>query len=388
MNLENINLTKIEKSTITVLHPFIYDKQKILNTSQDNIVKLKSEYLKDFLPYTRNFFGNYHLDEEETKKTTIPCILKYNLTNTIEFTKDTKIKDAISIDDIQVFVFEKSIAILSVKYKLPDNLSDEEYLYYHQKLSMLDKRSKQNLKTSNQKEFKYYFEFIEDLISPYLKETENIFNRSNMYTYNLLVANCCTTASDSRNFLEPLTQYRAKLDTLSMDKVNANFIQQTSNINTLSNENVVVHIAIKTDDINNDFIDKEFFNKYQNNHFLTYIITLYQVSKMEQLVVKAFLKEVDSQDLRNMREIKTEILHFISNGNFTKISNNSIRNNLYKFYRKSFDIKDLMEEIDTISDKLTNKLENIQQDKQAQREKVMNLFLALLGIGLSIVGLS
>jgi len=105
------------------------------------------------------------------------------------------------------------------------------------------------------------------------------------------------------------------------------------------------------------------------------------------LIVKAFLKEVDSDDLINMREVKSEILHFISNGNFTKISNNSIRNNLYKFYRKSTDLKDMIEEINTISEKITNQLETFEAEERERKDRYINYLLAFIGIVLTIISL-
>lgn len=398
MNLDNLNFTNIEESTITVSYPFQYDREKVLKIASENIVKLNPDYLSDFLPYTKNnFFGKYHLElnketgkinKEKPAKVTLPCVIKNSSVNTIEFFKDNKIKTSIvEIEKMEVFFFEKDIAILTISYILPKNLSDTEYLYYHTKLSTIGKRSKQNIKTSNEHEFKYYHEFIDDLTSMYTNGSNNIFTRSNMYSYNLLVGQHCTESSNARSFLEPLTQYREKLDEFSVAKINANYIEQTSNINTVANENVVVHIGIKREEVDNSFISNEFFNKYNNNHFLTYIITVYQVSKLEQLINRAFLKEIDSQDLENMREVKYEMLHFISNGNFTKISNNSIRNNLYKFYRKSIDLKDMLEEVNTISEKITNKLEIIQNQESEKRETMINYLLGFIGIVLSVIGI-
>jgi len=398
MNLKNIDTSSIEKSIITVLYPFIYDEKKVLDKQNiDKLYKLTHENLKDFLPYTNNFFGNYHF--KDTKEISLPCIIKDDHILNIDFIKDNKINTKLCIESNKIFFFEKSIAILSIEYVIPNDIKDIEFLYYHQKLSSIEKRGKQNLKLSNDKVFTYYFEFINYIIEPYCKNDDisydekkrltinNLFDRSNLYTYNLLTVNQSNKHLNTFGFLEPLSQYRIKLDDVIIKNINSNIIQQTSNINTIANENVVAHIGIKSNNADNNFIEKEFFPKYNNNHFLTYVITLYQTSKLEQLILKAFLKEIDNEDLENMRNIKSEILHFISNGNFTKISNNSIRNNLYKFYRKSFEIKDLIYEIDTISDKLTNKLETIHQDRQAFREKILNLILALIGIGLSIVGL-
>ena len=389
MNLDNLNFTIIEKSTIIVSYPFQYDREKVLCLDPKNIIKLNKDYLTDFLPYTKNnFFGEYHLENEEPTRVTLPCVMKNSLINTIEFCKDKKIKDSIiKIGKIEVFLFEKDIAILSINYKIPNNLNDEDYLYYHAKLSTLAKRSKQNLKTSNNQEFKYYYEFIDDVTSIYTNDAKNIFTRSNMYTYDLVIAQYCLESSNAKSFLEPLTQYREKLDEFIVDKINTNYIQQVSNINTIANENVVVHIGIKRDASDNGFISNEFFNKYSNNHFLTYIITMYQISKLEQLINKAFLKEIDFKDLEKMREVKSEILYFISNGNFTKISNNSIRNNLYKFYRKSIDLKDILEEVSTVSEKITNELEIMQEEKREKRENLINYFLGFIGIVLSIIGI-
>lgn len=384
MDLNKIDFSTIEKATLTVLYPFTYSKQKVLQQDEASLVKFPAEYLKDFLPYTRNFFGQYHFSEESSS-VSLPCVLRNNDVSAIEFVKDKRIKEAVAIKNFQLFFFEKSIAILSIEYGIPENLTDEKYLYYHHKLSMLEKRSKQNIKTSEDKEFKYYFEFIDDLISPYCDKNQNIFGRSNLHTYNLLQATAATEDTDTKSFLEPLTQYRAKLDIFSQHEINANHIQQTANINTIANENVVVHIGIQKDE--NDFIANEFFKKYQNNHFLTYIITLYQVSKLEQLIIKAFLKEVEAHDLKNMRSIKREILHFISNGNFTKISNNSIRNNLYKFYRNSFEVENFIDEIDTIAEKITNEIETKQARARERRELFLNVMIGLIGIGLGIAGL-
>jgi len=389
MNLNNLNFTNIEKSSLTVMYPFQYDKKKVLDINPDSLVKLNKDYLTDFLPYTKNnFFGTYHLEDKEKTEITLPCIVKNDEITTIEFTKDKKLEESIvHLKNIKVFLFEKDIAILTIDYLIPDNLSEVEYLYYHTKLSTLAKRSKQNIKTSNGQEYKYYYEFIDSISSMYTSQTKNIFTRANMFTYNLINAQYCTESSNARSFLEPLTQYREKPDEVSINKINANYIQQTSNISTIANENVVVHIGAKIEGSENSFIENEFFNKYENNHFLTYIITIYQVSKLEQLIVKAFLKEVDSDDLINMREVKSEMLHFISNGNFTKISNNSIRNNLYKFYRKSTDVKDMLEEVNTISEKITNQLETFEGQERERKDRYINYLLAFIGIVLTIISL-
>ncbi len=148
MNLENIDLTYIEQSTITVLHPFIYDTNKIRNLSSDCIIKLKNEELKDFLPYTKNFFGKYHFEESEPKEITFPLITANKNLDSIDFIKDNKIIEPIDINNIKFYLFEKSVGILSITYKLPKNITNEQYLIYHQKLSTLEKRSKQNIKTS------------------------------------------------------------------------------------------------------------------------------------------------------------------------------------------------------------------------------------------------
>ena len=385
MNLDNINLANIEKSTIIVSYPFEYDKDKVLRLNPKNMVQLNKDYLTDFLPYTKNnFFGEYQLSDESPKKITLPCIINHDSASTIEFYKDKKIKNpSIKVEKIEIYFFEKDIAILTIDYRIPDALSDLEYLYYHTKLSTLAKRSNQNLKTSNGQEFKYYYKFIDDLISIYTNKLTNIFTRSNMYTYNLLVADYCIEPTTAKKFLEPLTQYRDKLDLFNIDKISANHIQQTTNINTIANENVVVHIGIKRESDSNNFINNEFFKKYTNNHLLTYIITIYQVSKLEQLINKALIEEKDSKDLKNMRQIKSEMLYFISNVNFTKISNNSIRNNLYKFYRKSIDIKDMTEEVDTISEKITNELGVILETKSQARYTILNYLIAFFGFLIS-----
>jgi len=154
---------------------------------------------------------------------------------------------------------------------------------------------------------------------------------------------------------------------------------------SLHNENVAIHIALKDESNNDTFIYQEFFNKYNNNHFLTYIIALYQTTMIEHLIVKAFLYEDEDKDLQNMRKIKNDILYFMANGNFTKISNNSIRNNLYKFYRSNFEIQNLIEEIDTVADKITNELETLHQDKQTKRDEMRNFILTIVGVVLAVI---
>lgn len=386
MSIININLTQIEQSTITVLHPFIYDTKKIKLLDIDNLLKLKCDYLEDFLPYTKNFFGNYHFSKDTPTSVQTPCILQSKDIFSIDFYKEKKITEVIKIENIVLYLFEKSIGILTINYKMPKNISNEQYLLYHWKLSTLKKNRDQNIKTSHGKEFKYYFEFIDDLLSSYCHENSNIFDRSYLYTYNLLTSNQSEQASSYQNFIEPLIQYRKKLDDTSVNLSNTNYIQQTANIYTIANENVLVHIGIKLQGQDNNFIDNEFFNKYQNNHFLTYIITLYQTSKMEQLIIKAFLKEDNDKDLKNMQDIKNKILHFIANGNFTKISNNSIRNNLYKFYRENFEIQDLIKEIDTVSNKISNKLETLLDEAQSKRDETRNLFIGIIGLFIGIIG--
>jgi len=380
MNIANIDTSIIEQSKITVSYPFVYDTLKLKTIDIKNLIKFKNEYLKDFLPYTKNFFGNYHFKEDDTYDISSPLVIKNTNIINMTFFKDNKIKNFIDIDNLKFYFFEKSIAILTITYNLPIKISSEDYLLYHHKLTTIEKRSKQNLKTSQDKEYKYYFEFIYDLISPYCQNNQNIFTRSYLYSYNLIVAKEINNDMQISNFIEPLLQYRTKLDTISQDKLNANYIQQVSNIYTIANENVVLHMGIKSDSIENNFIEKEFFNKYQNNHFLTYLISLYQTSKIEQLIIKAFLQEDTNKDLSTIRDIKAEILHFIANGNFTRISNNSIRNSLYKFYRNNFEIEDLIKEIDTISDKISNQLETIVQDKKAQSDEKRNLIIGIIGV--------
>jgi len=385
MNIKNINLTTISNSSITILYPFEYDKDKVLRIDTKKIVKLKNETLKDFLPYTKNFFGTYHFEENKPSNIIFPMVYANDKITSIDFIKDKKIIDTISLSDTCIYFFEKSIAILAVRYDIPENLSNEDFLYYHQKLSMIEKRSKQNIITSTKNEYKYYYEFIDSLVAPYTNNTANIFSRSNLYTYNLLVANTNEKDNNTQSFIEPLLQYRNTLDTISINQTDISYIQQVSNIHTFANENVVAHIGIRKENSNNNFINNEFFNKYQNNHFLTYLITLYQTCKIEQLIIKAFLEEDADKDLKNIREIKSEILHFIANGDFTKISNNSIRNNLYKFYRNNFEIKNMLNEIQTISDKLSNELETIIQDKKATSDEKRNLFIGIIGVVLAVI---
>lgn len=382
MDINSINLNLIEKSNITVLFPFVYNKEKILKFNNDNLFKLENEDLKDFLPYTKNFFGNYHQEENIPEKLSLPCIILNNEINYIEFIKDSKIDGKIDIkeNNIKIFFFEKSIALLSITFEIKEKISKKDFTYYHHKLSTYEKRTKQVLKTNNDSEFKYYHQFIDSLVEKYVDKEKNIFNRSNLHSYNLLQTNTYEENEDTNNFIESLIQYRAKIDSVVLSRINPNDIQQTSNIKTIANENVVIHIGINNENHNNNFINREFFKKYNNNNFFIYIISLYQVCKLEQLIIKSFLKEKDSEDLDNMKKIKSEILYFIANGNFTKISNNSIRNNLYKFYRKSFEIKDLMFEIDTMSDKISNKLETIQENRKIERERYLNLLVFILTI--------
>jgi len=384
MNNQNINLSKIEKSSITVLLPFIYDQKKIKQSRFLKQYQIKQEHLKDFLPYTKNFFGNYTITDSETSSKRFPSVYTNNIIDKIEFIKDSKITTEIDINSIKYFLFEKSIGVLSITYNLPENITDEEYLIYHHKLSTIEKRNKQNLKDSNNIQYKYYYEFIDSLLINFCDKL-NIFSRSNLYTYNLMVAKNNDQEYNSQNFLEPLSQYRSKLNILETLNFKIHTIQQIHNIHTVANENVAIHIALKDESNNDTFIDQEFFNKYENNHFLTYIIALYQTTMIEHLIVKAFLYEDEDKDLQNMRKIKNDILYFMANGNFTKISNNSIRNNLYKFYRSNFEIQNLIEEIDTVADKITNELETLHQDKQTKRDEMRNLILAIVGVVLAVI---
>jgi len=387
MNLDNIDFSTIRKSKLIVSYPFVYDKEKILQLDTKSIVKLNKEHLLDFLPYTQNnFFGDYHLKEKsELKEITTPCILKHSTVEKIDFIND-KTLTSIDIDNIKIYIFEKDIALLSISYNLPV-LTQEEYLQYHHKLTHIGKRDKQSLETSDNKSYKYYYQFIDELVEPYAKNKTNLFLRTDLYSYNILVCKKCDNPSNSRNFLEPLTQYRTKLSDVTVNKLNASVLTQASNVHTISNENVTIHIGIENEKNQNTYIKNEFISKYSNNHFLTYIITVYQVSKITQLITKAFLKEVESHDIEIMRIIKEEILHFISNGNFTKISNNSIRNNLYKFYRESMDLKDMLEEIDTISEKVSAKLERSQNERREKRERKIEGIITTIGIVLTILGI-
>jgi len=388
MSLDNIDFTSIKKSTLIVSYPFEYDKNKILEGDGKAIVKFSPETLLDFLPYTqKNFFGAYHFSDKTPVKISIPSVLKSNEALSIHFHKDKKIAIAIEIDKIEIFIFENGIALLTLSYVLPDNLTQEEYLYYHHKLTHIGKRSKQNIVTSKNKEYKYYHEFIDDLLKPYTLKVDNVFSRVNLYSYNVLVAKYCNNTTNMQNFLEPLTQYRTKLDEIETVQLNASIFTQTANIHTISNENVTIHVAIEKDNIINDFIENDFFEKYLNNHFLTYLISIYQVSKLTQLINRAFLKGVESQDINTMRDIKMDILYFVSNGNFTKISNNSIRNNLYKFYRKVMDLKEMLDEVNTVSEKISSELERKQNDKQNRMYKRFEIALAFIGALIGVIGL-
>lgn len=382
MNIEQINFTTIEKSTLSVLYPFIYDKNKVLSINENNIVSLKNEYLKDFLPYAKNFFGTYHFSQENIN-IGFPRILKNDDIKYITFQKDKKLTTKIQIESIKAYLFKGSIGLLNINYQLQENLSGDDYLYYHYKLSTIEKRNKQNLITSNNKEFKYYFEFINELISNYTNNFDNISQRSNIFTYNTIITNNADENNYTTNFLEALVQYRSHTDTLPITKLSSNHITQTSNTHTIGNENVILHVGIKSTECDNNFIENEFFKKYSNNHFLTYITALYQICKVEQLIIKAFSDDRFNQDLEKTRDIKKEILDFLSYINFTKISNNSIRNNLYKFYRKTFDINSLIQEIYEVSEKISSELEQLEAKKIDKRFRSYEYF----GIGAGIVAL-
>lgn len=367
----------IEKSKIIIQFPFEYDQNKI---TISNEINLHEELFEDFLPYTKNFFKHKSKD--------YPCVIEINDYNYIKFTniKNHICEQEILIDKINIYFFEKKIAILKIEYLLPENINYSDFLIYHHCLTKLKKQRNQKTIDSKANNYNYYEDFIKHLINDYGYNELNIFNKSNLNSYNLIISKQLENDFPINSFIVPLVQYRNKLENIESEESIFFSTSQIANIKTYANENIVLHFAQNND----DFIKNSFMDKYTNNHYLTYLIVFYQVCKIQQLIVNTFLDDslISSSDFERIRNIKTEILYFMSNINFSKISNNSIRNNLYKFYKKAFEIELLSNEVKEVSEKITNDLENKEKEINEKKRNRSTLMFTIISLFLAIITLS
>ena len=137
-----------------------------------------------------------------------------------------------------------------------------------------------------------------------------------------------------------------------------NHVRQSSHIETFGNTNGVVYLCC---DDGTEFSRKGVFDIYGKNYLVTFLITLYQQFKLQQLIDEAGNLIVTTV-YADVKGLKSKMLTYMAQTDFTQISHNPGRNLLYKFFRRNFEIKELLEEVSTI-------IKKIDQDTEAENAR-------------------
>ena len=421
---------------IHLLYPFQY-----INKPDQNDESITEDQLFEFLPYVKTFFTAGYKNIF-IKKLDIPKSV------TLHFGSATNARMAeLNISDSKVFFFSHDVAILSIQIIIDTEMSKQDVSLIIKHFSNLTKTSKsrvlnvlpskmlteihydKNIKkecygyvtvvsvenqnktlvkdfrctsnaivssqaiadaiVKNRDKFQALLEsapsvneWIEDIISPYI-HSFSVSNFLNIAYLNLFVLTLIDKEDKEREkFLDDvLLRYEfLKSETTSINHSGIQKLPYSNNINVYANLNGTVVLAD-----NNDYNKSTLFNHFGKNILLIYLFVLLQKSILIKLIDGADDELKNSQNLVNTN-YKDMIINYMRHIDFTQLSNNPVRNGIYKFYRSTHMIKDLLAEIKIIIDYYTaqKKMEDDQRTERSFRR--FEIVVGSVGLLLAILG--
>ncbi len=421
---------------IHLLYPFQY-----INKPDQSDESITEDQLFEFLPYVKTFFTAGHKNII-IKKLDIPK------SGTLHFGSGTNARMAeLNISDSKVFFFSHDVAILSIQIIIDTEMSKQDVSLIIKHFSNLTKTSKSRVlnvhpskmlteihydknirkecyeyvtvvsvenqnktlvkdfrctsKTivpsqaiadaivENRDKFQALLEsapsvneWIEGIISPYI-HSFSVSNFLNIAYLNLFVLTLIDKEDKEREkFIDTvLLRYEfSKSETTSINHSGIQKLHYSNNINAYANLNGTVVLAD-----NNEYNKSTFFNHFGKNILLIYLFVLLQKSILIKLIDGADDELKNSQNLVNTN-YKDMIIDYIRHIDFTQLSNNPVRNGIYKFYRSTYMIKDLLAEIKVIIEYYTaqKKMEDDQRAESAFRR--FEIIVGSVGLLLAILG--
>ncbi len=423
----------IPQNKIHLIYPFQYISQP-----DDFSETLTKDQLFEFLPYVKNFFiqshkniriknikilkditlhtgkgKNEHLTElhfEEAKifffqSNIAMLVLKLSVNEHFDFHSNRKTLTHVLKHLSTLNNNSNSKIVQCIPSRIVNKMPLPENMYKHcngkvniipliqeEKLIVRDFRietTENNLTISeaienNRKQYNAHFEkslsisaWIESLISPYIDtfEKSNFLNISylNIFTLSLIPQE----DNQKNNFIDAsLLHYDYLKNDINESKAHTGIkkLSYSRNINVYANLNGTLILADET-----AYNKNTFFNHFSYNILLIYVFVLFQKSILITLINNTD-REINDLDKKDSQTYKDIILDYLIHIDFTQLSNNPVRNEIYKFFRETHLIKDLLGEIKLIVDNYDNQKQKQNERKSAHRFMLFEITIGVLGV--------
>lgn len=356
----------IRKSTLTLVHTFRHASTSAnLHNACDIIPAAERD---DFLPYVRNF-----VESGQDGRMPQVCLLNGSA---IRFFPNYKKTDSLQIEllDGRGYLFAEHVGVLVLRFSL-EGISEELMAEFCRGLAGISRRNPCRVCLGPETEDKMEIsEWLRTLAAPWLMAGEDSFNPFVRSHAKLLVVMLVDRDYLVRPaFIEALLHNRRlqqdENGTCLPESIQS--VRQSEHIETFGNGNGIVYLCR---DDGTEFSRIGIFDVYGKNYLVTYLITVYQQFRLHELIEEASRLIITNHPTRQVKELKGKILTYLARTDFTQISHNPSRNLLYKFFRKTFEIRDLLEEVSTIVKKIDQEIEaekaHIHTEKAHKAEKI------------------
>lgn len=329
------------------------DQEKV---SSSKIIKI----LTDVSNYNRAIMVN---KSPKDIYTTIPITTNYD--------------KPVYIGQVKIFTDKKNNCTIVSDFRIPDNfdLVDNDI---NAALHTNEKRFYDHLSQSETVR-----EWIQNLLQPYIHDFDhaNFLNLSKLLFYSIIL-----TENGFCPLMEKYTESLLFGHTYEHSTSAESFQfalkphKYSSKVNVFSNLNGVVIIGL---DQENQYMRSSYFDQFGKNIFLIYVFVLLQKSRLVQLITDA--DKVSLND--NQPYFKDALIEFLTYINFTQLSNNPARNEIYKFFRTTNLIDDLLKETTILTKFFSRKEEISSQHREARRTLILEIILGVIGFLVSIASI-
>ena len=370
----------INRAMLSIVHPFLYDARNLKALASVKV--LSDSERDDFLPYVGNFFSCSN--EGDVRAISLGS---FNVEMKSKISANTTGEQA--IESGKIYFLTHGIGILTLSYPF-DSLEETDFAKIQRMLCRLDKVNTTVFRATSTTDVNDAIwlsakEWYSSLVSPYLTLDENErcsfnpFNRSSIISSSILAVG--RDYPDKPAFMEALLLNR-RLDkgengSFLADSVHR--VRQSESIESFGNSTGVVYLCR---DSGNEFSRIGVFDVYGKNYLLVFLITVYQQVRIQTLIEKSSRIIAPNQSTNAVKELKAEILTYLARYDFTQISHNPARNLLYKFFRRNFELKELLEEVSTITKKIDQEIEaentHIHAKKVQKGEKIALILEVLI----------
>lgn len=350
----------IKKAALTLVHPFIFNPELVRGLEPGNIVS--PEERDDFLPYVRNFI-------EKSTPGHAPRAVSLERQR-LELHKGEK-KDAkpdqLPVGEGKVFFFPEGIGILTLHFTF-GAIEEQEYSKIQRALTGLSKVNAFRIVpcdpagvAGNSPDLTVS-DWLTGLVSPWCAQF-NPLARSHVAAYSILFVGREQAVPPA--FIEALLHNRIyqadpnlSQETHLADSVRS--VRHSGQIQVFGTTSGTLYICR---DDGSEFMRNNVFDLFGRNYLFTFIITVFQQVRLQQLIDDASDLFVTRHISKQVKTLKESILTYLAQSDFTQLSNNPSRNLLYKFFRTNFEIRDLLDEASTIVKKIDQEIEAEKAEK-------------------------